>query len=1178
MKRILLFAAFFSVYISLPAQNNHLKFDRISIREGLPDRRLTCMTQDSSGYIWMGTQNGLMRYDGYKSKVYRFGLGSDAPFTNCSVFSMAVDSRNNLWVSTLGNGLFRYDRSTDSFIEYPYHKGPITVEFIAAIDGNGDIWLYEQPFNSMHTRLVKFNTRKKAFEYFDARQKGNYHLDVGDVFSVTKTSDGTIWAGTDNGLYRYNPKKNNFQAYQVTSTGRNYVGPIYEAPSEKGVIWFSDFVNQAKQRLVRLDTRTGTFKYYNDETVPGLQLTNKLVRAIIEDSKHRLWFGSAAGMLGFDRGTGRFSGYFPIDTGKNSEDVSIKNITSAADGTLWLSQGPKLINFNGDTHKFAVYKLGSGTFDPQGFYNINTVLIDRSGILWVSMGFDGSAKVNPLTSAVVAESGPAKKPGDYAGGAVKYSSRTPDGQILFRTDKGVYKWQPGTEEFKLICNTTKSDVISSAIAQGRDGKVYIGSDGGLQVYDPSQNTTRNYHFDKKDTTSLANNSVSAILEDHTGKVWVGSFGGGISSFDAGTGKFKRYPFITNYVSIRTKHGELDDRNVMTIYEDREGTLWVGTNNGGANRFDRKTGKFQSYLYDGKKRVVSASNFLEDSKGRMWIGTYLDGLYLFDRKTEHYINHFDENNGLLLNTVAGLEEDKRGFIWINSDRGFTRLNPQDMSLKTYPLTTVLPGKKWNLSLNNFSSASGIMTVGLTDGIAWFDPADLAGSSYPPDVHIERVGYSNPASAKDSSTYLDAYGRNNLELPHDQNRITINYTALHFAEPEENRYSYFLKGFDKHWTEAGHARSVTYTNLPPGTYTFQVRAANSDGVWNNKGDSYTFIIHAPWWERWWAWLIYIALFVTAIYAFVAYRSRKLIHDKHVLEQEVKVRTEEVLQQKEEIEAQRDNLEKAFGELKTTQNQLIQAEKMASLGELTAGIAHEIQNPLNFVNNFSEVSMELAGDLKDELKSGNTEEALALADDIEQNLGKIRHHGKRADGIVKGMLEHSRTSSGQKESVDINKLADEYLRLAYHGLRAKDKSFNAELITNFDKHLPKVNVVSQDLGRVLLNLFNNAFYAVSQKQKTAGADYKPIVEVTTSGPRSPKGGAETILVSVRDNGTGIPDKIKDKIMQPFFTTKPTGEGTGLGLSLSYDIVVKGHGGTIDLKTTEGEGAEFIVFLPLT
>lgn len=269
----------------------------------------------------------------------------------------------------------------------------------------------------------------------------------------------------------------------------------------------------------------------------------------------------------------------------------------------------------------------------------------------------------------------------------------------------------------------------------------------------------------------------------------------------------------------------------------------------------------------------------------------------------------------------------------------------------------------------------------------------------------------------------------------------------------------------------------------------------------------------------------------------------------------------------------LNETVSNLKETQKQLIQSEKMASLGELTAGIAHEIQNPLNFVNNFSEVSTELTRELVDEIEQGNTEEVKSLAKDLIQNLEKINHHGKRADSIVKGMLQHSRSSSGQKELTDINALAEEYLRLSYHGLRAKDKSFNAKFETDFDAFVGKVEVIAQDIGRVVLNLINNAFYAVNERkalQHAKGEDYTPTVIVRT------RKTADGITISVKDNGNGIPKKVLDKIFQPFFTTKPTGEGTGLGLSLSYDII-RTHGGVLNVETKENEGTAFHIQLPI-
>jgi signal transduction histidine kinase len=281
-------------------------------------------------------------------------------------------------------------------------------------------------------------------------------------------------------------------------------------------------------------------------------------------------------------------------------------------------------------------------------------------------------------------------------------------------------------------------------------------------------------------------------------------------------------------------------------------------------------------------------------------------------------------------------------------------------------------------------------------------------------------------------------------------------------------------------------------------------------------------------------------------------------------------ELGQQKKIVEDSNTTLQTTIRELNATQAQLIQSEKMASLGELTAGIAHEIQNPLNFVNNFSEVNTELIDEMQADLKAGNQQAAIAISEDIRKNLEKIGHHGKRADSIVKNMLLHSRKRSGQKEPTDINALADEYIRLSYHGLRAKDKTFNAAIHTRFDETLVKIPVVPQDLGRVLLNLYNNAFYAVQHKVRTAGPDYKPAVTLTT---RMESG---KVLISISDNGTGIPEAVKEKIFQPFFTTKPAGEGTGLGLSMSYDII-KAHGGEMIVNSVEGQGSEFIIRLPV-
>ena len=312
-----------------------------------------------------------------------------------------------------------------------------------------------------------------------------------------------------------------------------------------------------------------------------------------------------------------------------------------------------------------------------------------------------------------------------------------------------------------------------------------------------------------------------------------------------------------------------------------------------------------------------------------------------------------------------------------------------------------------------------------------------------------------------------------------------------------------------------------------------------------------------------IVFGLAFLLAIGAFIAYRNKEKANFQ--------------------LQKQKGEIQTALTKLTETQKQLIQSEKMASLGELTAGIAHEIQNPLNFVNNFSDVNTEMIEEMEQEIDKGNTAEVKIIARNIKENNLKITHHGKRADAIVKGMLQHSRNSTAQKEPTDINKLADEYLRLSYHGLRAKDQFFNATLKTDFDESIEKINIIPQDIGRVLLNLFTNAFYAVTEKKKShhtlkGGMEYEPVVTVTTKRLGSPPAGGDggKIEIRVADNGNGIPQKVLDKIFQPFFTTKPTGQGTGLGLSLSYDII-KAHGGEMKVKTREGEGAEFIIEVPI-
>ena len=408
--------------------------------------------------------------------------------------------------------------------------------------------------------------------------------------------------------------------------------------------------------------------------------------------------------------------------------------------------------------------------------------------------------------------------------------------------------------------------------------------------------------------------------------------------------------------------------------------------------------------------------------------------------------------------------------------------------------------------------------------------------------------------------------NLELPYHKNHLTFHFAAIDWAAPHKIRYSHRMLGLNDNWSNPTREAKADYRNLPYGTYTFQIRAIGASEVWSEPFE-YTFTINPPWWYTWWAYTLYGLIFLAALRSFSLWREQKLRKEKDQLQKKVEERTGE-------LKKKSDELEHSLEDLKSTQAQLIQSEKMASLGELTAGIAHEIQNPLNFVNNFSEVSAELVDELEEErAKNQETRDeglVTGILTDIKANLNKINHHGKRADAIVKGMLEHSRTNKGEKKPTDLNVLIDEFVRLSYHGLRAKDKSFNADFKLNLDPKLPKVNVVAPEIGRVILNLVNNAFFAVNEKAKLGEVNYKSEIKIES------KPIENGVQLSINDNGGGIPEGLHDKVFQPFFTTKPTGEGTGLGLSLSYDII-KAHGGTLKVNSDEGRGTTFTIELPI-
>lgn len=1165
---ILIFCA-----VAIQAQYKTPYFNMLSVENGLPQTTVTTRLQDKMGYLWLGTANGLVRYDGYRLKQYPIFNEEGIPAKPTSVNQVFEDRNGELWCIVNLQGIYRLDRKREVFVRISFNtkdneliknKSPNRL----LQDKNQNVF-WAVAFDSERNKQILYNIdliNKKTQVYNDL-EKGNYFIPASSSIDISIDPAGKIWMLTDSLLSYFEPASKSFKPFFAlpnTPGVKNFMS-VKADPVDAGIIWINTTSNTASGPITVKDTRgliqlnTRTKNYIT--SIPGSKTPEALSMNCFHtftDSLKRFWVSTENGLALFDPKKGGFK-QFSLEY--PNKEYHAENITADKDGNLWITGNiGGLFFLDMKTGISSIYQPNGGPGDLPANRILGEVFLDRFNTLWINIPNEGIAwrdvqktqfspvPLNPFQKTVtIKETTHQYDIVGTEGDSLCYltdSTRLLTWNTIKNTfnsidlkDKKYYRW---------ILNISKS----------KDGNLWLaGGINGLIQYDPVSQKTKAYLHDPKDSTSLSSPFIIDVAADKEGTIWIATNNNGINSFNPQTKKFTRYPFAINNGSKQVKDS-LDDQTATCLYIDKDGIIWIGTNNGAVNSFDPRTQKFRSYL-NYKEGFFSITSIYEDSRKRLWATTYLSGLYLVDRKTGA-LQRFSEKEGLIYNSVFSVKEDAAGNIWAATQKGLSRINPV-----TYAITNFAAAKPWmwEFFIKNLYDRNGFFNLPGRNGIIRFNPLQLGENKTPPVVNIESVSYR--PSGQDNDSLLFTEGREKIRLKYNENRVTFLFTALHFANPEQNQYAFQLEGYDKDWIQAGNQHTVTYSNLSPGTYTFKVKASNSEGVWNETGAVFTITIRPPWWKTWWAYVIYGLLFLVSVFALDRYLRHRLVQKEREKNQ-----ARELAQAKE--------IEKAYNELKTTQQQLIQSEKMASLGELTAGIAHEIQNPLNFVNNFSEVNTELIEEMKEELKAGKTDDAMSLADDIKANNEKIAYHGKRADSIVKGMLQHSRSSSGQKELTDLNNLVDECMRLSFHGMRAKDKSFNAKMETSLDESLPKINIVSQEIGRVLLNLFTNSFYSVMQKKKkglpgTAGEEYSPLVSATT------KNEGNKAIIVVRDNGSGIPQKVIDKIFQPFFTTKPAGEGTGLGLSMSYEIITKGHEGELKVDTREGEFAEFTIILPI-
>jgi signal transduction histidine kinase/ligand-binding sensor domain-containing protein len=1186
------------------------------------------LMEDADHNIWVSNDLGMSKYDRKKKEFVNYSLvtlfsgiaGSGAGTS----YRMIIDKQGRMWATTNLLEVVRYDRATNKWSHAKYegdslasqsHSGGVLA---IATDNKGGIWVGSAVYGLMYCA-----PGEEVFKWVQPELFGHLKSDANRISDIYADKNDIIWITSKDGVYKYDPVKGTLKTVKtyterITETwaGWNRIKPdqagnIWIANNYHGILKFKGTSDEFEEVGI-----TGKIK------TPG-RAWNVTLTNFIVDRGGVFWFGTREyGLMKYNPVSRPFSVYAQSDSDPASLSAAPYGllVSKLRPGKLYVgTKGAGLNVFDTKTHQSQHVTFNS--FNDMYGGSVRSIAEGSDGSLWLGTWGDGLIKADRNYKEIKRFNYEYRNHAGLLSGKVRVVKSAPDGRLWIGTTDGLNILDPKTEQFQSFVSVDQQTYPHQLTDEMDRLAKTEQKVAGIEDVIGLQNKTQSVEI-----RSGGKYAVMAVGEDDPAgpadygwieaaakdTIWKMAtyehslHAGGSSKnridirvLDLKPGSYQlRYvtddshsygnynepgPEVTNLygmVLIRlTEQNRIFIEKLLHPEQQVEKLLsgsdiaqieigkkyvWAAAIEKGLSRIDPVTGNVTRILHDPKNGNSLADNAVwdvyEDEDGILWIANRA-GLNKYDPKTGKF-TLYTEEDGLPTNQTVSILPGTKGELWISTQNGLSQMLTNDKLGKTmfinYNSADGLGGEAF-IPLVAAKTADGQFYFGGEHGLTSFK--SFKGNITPPPIVISNLLISNKSvmdMKEDSPLKGDLLQAEHIELAFDQNNIGFEFAALHYANPAKNQYAHMLKGYDKDWIY-DNRNFASYTNLEPGEYEFIVRASNAYGVWNEKGKSLKITIHAPWWRMWWAYAAYAIIF-----AFLIYGINKYMRER-IKEKERERSREKELHQAREIE-------KAYTELKATQNQLIQSEKMASLGELTAGIAHEIQNPLNFINNFSETSRELLDEMKTEIDNGNLNDAKGLAADVIQNLEKINHHGKRADSIIKGMLLHSRAGNTEKEPTDINVLADEYIRLAYHGLRAKDNSFNAAIKTDFDQSAGRVSVIPQDLGRVILNLLNNAFYAVHQKQKQSnGNGYEPIVTVST------KKTGEKIVVSVGDNGNGIPKKVMDKIFQPFFTTKSPGQGTGLGLSLSYDIVTKSHGGALQVESEEGEGCVFMITLPL-